>query len=237
MIFTTTDDASKPTTPRTKYNFRKLSNYEMENAILMATHDLIEDLRDKKIQGVDSIKGCFNDKLTYHTRTMAVARPALKSYREVMKMNWAEFTAYVVDAARYICYSEGGTSTDVSGVARKLYSSGIKGVSQCVGQDHRKRPAFKYFNDMYLHEIYTGAVNTTIHTIVEECDRKIKEEAKKARKRMSKAIPKMEPALYAAQPETKQPPKFERKIPVSPSPAPIATVIQSKAPMVSAPAK
>lgn len=243
MIVTNATDASKKTVTHPKIEDHTPTQKEMERAILLAAHDLIEHLHKGKVPNPPYAKSYFGGKLDAHIRTATVPRPELKEYREVMKMNWNEFTSYVVCAARYVCYHSGGDSGDVSTIARKMYDAGIAGVEKCTGQWHGRKPAFKYFNDTYLHEIYTGAVNTAVRSMVQECESRLTITQNKTALQVSKAAQAADeknspvPGKMSAKPKVKQPIKTGPNVPAVPSPAPIGTVIQSKAPMVSAPAK
>lgn len=246
MIFTNTTDASK-NEPKAASSYPKISDRsptkeEAEKSILLATYDLLQDLHNDKVKTSPT---CIKDRFAYyfntHVRVAIVPRPDLKGYREAMKMNWNEFTSYVVSAARYVCYNSGGNSGDVSTYARKMYYAGIEGVEECTGCSHNKKPVYKYFNDMYLHEIYVGSVNRAVTEMVKGCDSKIKDATittkVKAENLGNPVDPKVQAEIEKMRQRRTQKPVNKTPTPASPSPSPIATVIQSKSPMVSAPAK
>lgn len=249
MVSTHATDASEGKTVRSKIEDRELSKKELENAILLAAHDLVEQFHNGKVLNIAHAKSYFATRIDARSRTISVSRPDLKSYREAMKMNWNEFTSYVISAARYICYNAGGDSGGVSGIARKMYYAGIAGVSQCTGQYHDKKPAYKYFNDIYLHEIYVGAVNAAVHRMVANCDNRLAVDCNKTAHLLA-AHSKAKSAFAAshtggmkrnkAKPETRK--KMDTTVPeptvrVS-SPTPVPTIVHGpKPPMVSAPAR
>lgn len=239
MIYTNRTDASKSTAARPKAEERKPTQEEMERAALLAAHDLIQRLENGKVLNHISAKNYFDSKFEAHIRSATIPRPELKGYREAMRMNWNEFTSYVVSAARYVCYSNGGDSGGVCGIARKMYGAGIDGVERCTGQYQGRKAAFKFFNDIYLHEIYVGAVNVAVCRMVKECDNRLTVTQNKTAAQIDKAV-KNEPkplAVAPVKPASPAAPKVaEPQAIPNAKPAP-AVVHAPKSPILSAPVK